>query len=236
MKCMSCQSDINPKWKHAIDTNLCPCCGNTIMEEEVKKLLAALSDSMEGLSKHPEYLNDWLLSRFNFVPATQVQDLEKQVEELKKKAFSATAVKIKEQAQARAEEPVVDSESTTVAVQDEQVTSEFFKRSEADKVVKNTKNLKDLVSQIKSTGVQAGTTSDLMVHEDAEPEIMSSLDSTDDEQIPPSVLAFANAAKMPGGAAGYNPRDLAKLQELQERSGGARQRMLAGGNKGGFSR
>jgi hypothetical protein len=251
---MSCQSDVNPKWKYAIDTNLCPCCGKIIMQEEIKKLLTTLSDSIEGLLKYPEYLNDWLFLRFNFVPAYKIQILEKQVEELKLK-LSENRITDKDCIESvdkinnevnevnEVNEDSIDSvdkkevnESTLISVQNEKITNEFFKRSNADKIVKNSKNIKDLVSRIKNSSIQDTMENSSNITEYIEPEITSSLDTSDDlDHIPDSVLAFANDAK-DFVSSGYNKKDLDKLRELQEKSRGARQRMLSGANKGGFSR
>jgi len=47
MRCISCTTEINPQWKHAIDMNVCPFCGKHIMEEHLKNLFAALSSTMD---------------------------------------------------------------------------------------------------------------------------------------------------------------------------------------------
>jgi hypothetical protein len=67
MKCISCEIEINPKWKHAIDRNICPFCGQSIMEELLKGLLSTLQDTMEKLQGYPDQLNDWLLSNYNYI-------------------------------------------------------------------------------------------------------------------------------------------------------------------------
>jgi len=67
MKCISCETEINPKWKHAIDINVCPFCGKHIMEEHLKNCVAALSDAMDAMAKYPEQLDDWLLSNHNYI-------------------------------------------------------------------------------------------------------------------------------------------------------------------------
>jgi len=67
MKCVSCETEINPKWKHAIDINVCPFCGKHIMEEHLKNCVAALSTAMEAMAKYPEQLDDWLLSNHNYI-------------------------------------------------------------------------------------------------------------------------------------------------------------------------
>lgn len=67
MKCVSCETEINPKWKHAIDINVCPFCGQHIMEEHLKNCVTALAAAMEAMAKYPEQLNDWLLSNHNYI-------------------------------------------------------------------------------------------------------------------------------------------------------------------------
>lgn len=67
MKCVSCETEINPKWKHAIDINVCPFCGKHIMEEHLKNCVTALAAAMEAMSKYPEQLDDWLLSNHDYI-------------------------------------------------------------------------------------------------------------------------------------------------------------------------
>jgi hypothetical protein len=67
MKCVSCETEINPKWKHAIDINVCPFCGKHIMEEHLKNCVTALAAAMEAMSKYPEQLDDWMLSNHNYI-------------------------------------------------------------------------------------------------------------------------------------------------------------------------
>jgi hypothetical protein len=67
MKCISCEIEVNPKWKHAIDRNICPFCGQSIMEELLKGLLSTLQDTMEKLQSYSDQVDDWLLSNYNYV-------------------------------------------------------------------------------------------------------------------------------------------------------------------------
>jgi len=67
MKCVSCETEINPKWKHAIDINVCPFCGKHIMEEHLKNCVTALAAAMDAMAKYPEQLDDWLLSNHNYI-------------------------------------------------------------------------------------------------------------------------------------------------------------------------
>jgi hypothetical protein len=67
MKCVSCETEINPKWSHAIDMNVCPFCGQCIMEEHLKNCLVGLAAAMKDMQKYPEQLDDWLLSNHNYI-------------------------------------------------------------------------------------------------------------------------------------------------------------------------
>src|ERR1700722_1142946 len=89
MRCISCESEINPKFRHAIERNMCPFCGGSIMEELLKSLLGSLGETMQKMQQYPEQLNDWLFSNYsyiktdspeliNFVPRDQLKDLRKE--------------------------------------------------------------------------------------------------------------------------------------------------------------
>lgn len=142
MKCISCETEINPKWKHAIDINVCPFCGEHIMEEHLKNCVANLAAAMEDMLKYPEQLNDWLLSNHNFIktdspdiskymPAEMLKQLrksedEKEFQSRKDSQGKREVIKIKTDS---GEEEVVVQK-----IQSDERASEFFKRAE---VIKN---------------------------------------------------------------------------------------------------
>jgi hypothetical protein len=196
MKCISCEVDINPKWKYAIDKNICPFCGSNIMEEHLKNLLSSLADVMDKLQQYPAQLNDWLLSNYNFIKTDSdklieflpKEDLNKYVEEVtvseKLKEFEDRkdkkfTVKVKTDAG----EQEVEAEK----IQEEERTNEFFKRAEAVKpnidgfrsTAEKTEHLKRLALQIK----RAGSTS--IVDESGENEYISPemLEDADPEAV-----------------------------------------------------
>lgn len=68
MKCISCEAIVDPKWKHAIDSNLCPFCGSPIMDEVLKVHLSTLAEIMLLLNdQYQEQLDDWLNSNYSYV-------------------------------------------------------------------------------------------------------------------------------------------------------------------------
>jgi len=178
MRCVSCETEINPKWRHAININICPFCGEGIMEEHLKNLLTSLRETMESLKDYPDQVNDWMLSNFDFIktdsprlpeflPKEYVKELKKieaEKEFLEKKQFT---VKIKTE---QGEEEVVAEK-----IQSDEKTNDFFKRAEVvrthndrpvnpkekDKsfssVSEKTHYLKDLKKQIERDGAPAIT-------------------------------------------------------------------------------
>lgn len=136
MKCISCEVEINPKWKHAVEINVCPFCGQHIMEEHLKNLLAALAETMNKLQEYPDQLNDWLLSNYNYIKTDSpslpdylskdfVKQLKKEEEERDFQERKKFTVKVKTEA---GEE---DVEAETL--QSEDRTNKFFERAEVIK-------------------------------------------------------------------------------------------------------
>jgi hypothetical protein len=183
MKCISCEVDINPQWKHAIDINVCPFCGKHIMEEHLKNLFSSLRETMELLQEYPNQLNDWMLSNHNYIktdspdigqymPKEMLKELKKAEEDKefqKKKEAQSHKFTVKVQTESGEEEVVAEK------IQSEEKTNEFFKRAEVIKGNNNqppapgttnfhspaekTQHLKKVAMQIKRAGTQGLTDS-----------------------------------------------------------------------------
>lgn len=183
MKCMSCEVEINPQWKHAVEKNVCPFCGKDIMQEHLKNLFSSLRETMEQLQEYPDQLNDWMLSNHDyiktnspnigqFMPKVSNEELRKQVEEEifaerkaadKKSSDKKFTVKVETE---NGEEEVIAEK-----IQSEEKTNEFFKRAETIKnndgafksTAEKTQHLKAMAQQIKREGAtvinQAGLAS-----------------------------------------------------------------------------
>jgi hypothetical protein len=260
MKCMSCESEINPKWRYAIDSNICPFCGQNVMDENLKELFSNLRVTMDALLAYPEQLNDWLLSNYEFIQTTSPllinyvskDQLKAEVEvKSKHKADEVENAKFTVKVQTDHGEEEIMAEK----IQSEERTSSFFKRAEAVKpnidgfqsAAEKTQRLKSMASQIKRAG-----TSSMMSHEsmaDADPEavaemqslmsdshISSSLPSSDDDEIPSVVLAMANRGG--GKGSSHDAADLLKLQQMHGRVSNSHSNFESGENRGknGFSR
>lgn len=242
MKCLSCSADVSPQWKHAIDNNLCPICGNIIMEETLKTLLSTLSKTIDSLKDHKDYLDDWL-KIYGYVDESLIPTpvVSQPVNVVNNTSLNKENIK-----NSNVEEGAV------IAVQPSEITNKFFKNAEADKLVSKNKNLKQLVNQIKSGNVQEAnvvlddesldnnveTSSDIDYTEilNSSKEISTYANSNQDEDsfeddIPSEVLALSQS-----GGSSKNAKDLIALKRMQEKQASARNRMLSGSGKGAFSR
>lgn len=172
MKCLSCESEIDPKWKFAIEQNTCPLCGMSIMEEHLKNLLTSLTDIMTKLQQYPDQVNDWLLSNFNyiktdspkliqFVPKDQIQTLLP--EPVSPKVLEDNTLKNDKKFTVKIKTDAGEQEIEAEKIQEEERTNEFFKRAEAVKpkidgfrsTAEKTEHLKKIALQIKRAGTSA---------------------------------------------------------------------------------
>lgn len=124
MKCASCDVNIDPKWKYAIEQNICPFCGQNIMDEYLKNLLISLSDTINKLSDYEEQLNDFMLSNFQFIKTTSKHLADyltpEQLSEQELK-FKSNVKKVKNHS---------DLKEVNEEKQENNITSEIFKRAD----------------------------------------------------------------------------------------------------------
>lgn len=179
MKCISCESEINPQWGHAIEQNICPFCGKSILEEHLKKLLSVLRETMDQLlPAYQQQLDDWMLSNHNYVrtdspdllqylPKGTLKELKKVQDEKEVQEKKTYTVKV------QTEEGVQEVQAEKV--QSEERTNEFFKRAEIIRtpnasaaqatdatpvfasLAEKTAHHKEMVKQIKKAGSQGIT-------------------------------------------------------------------------------
>ena len=219
MKCKSCEVEINPKWQHAINSNICPFCGETILDENVKNLFTTLQEVMELLQAFPNELQDWLLSNFNFIRTDSPNIINYVPEELLRARKPETLEKhtITVKTDKGDEEVVVEK------TQSQDRTDSFFARAEAVKpridgfnsATEKTERVRALANKIKKEGssgidiaamiqaekeespgaVGAGPGSfaemeRMMLQDSQGSQIMSSIPTSDDgEEEIPSVVA-----------------------------------------------
>lgn len=228
MKCVSCEFEIDPKWKHAVDMNQCPSCGNAIMDENLKSLLATLSKTVDSLAEFPDVLEDWMKT-YGYVHRDKIPK------------------------QSKVKEVVRGDDGEIIDAPVDESVNKFFKNAGVDRVVSKKQHMQSLLSKIRdgsdSVDMSGGVMSrDMMESADpeavaeyhammggeSEDEIYSSSQSYDDDgddDIPPAVLAMANKARGNSNKSNQS-NDLEKLQKMQARS--AKNRMTGG--SGSFSR
>ena len=260
MKCMSCESEINPQWKHAIEINVCPFCGQNILPEQLKDLFSDLRSTMDALLEYPDQLNDWMLSNYNYIK-TDSQNLINYIpkEQLK------TEQKSKPKEDSNSEKFIVkvktdNGEQEVVAqkIQSEERTNSFFKRAEVVKpnidgfqsAAEKTERLKIMAKQIKKAGMSSGMpliTADENGNisneslENIDPDSLegaiddglgniSSVLSSEDDEIPDVVR---NMAKNNSGKNNNsNMKDLLYLQQMQDRVNNSKRNFESGENRG----
>jgi hypothetical protein len=182
MKCVSCETEINPKWGHAIEKNVCPGCGQSIMPDQLKSLLSTLKETMISLQEYPEQLNDWLLSNYNYIktdspnlniylPKEYSKNIQKSSKDDMEDQKTTTMIKLK-MADGTMQDILVEKS------QSEAKTNGFFERAEVLKgsgktsgkavkspdepeapksVVEKTQNFKKIVQQIRTESSQGFT-------------------------------------------------------------------------------
>jgi hypothetical protein len=65
MKCKSCKEDVPPKFAHAIATNMCPLCGQEIMDAKLQNILGELKIALGDAKDYMAEVEDWLFSNFS---------------------------------------------------------------------------------------------------------------------------------------------------------------------------
>ena len=64
MNCMSCGSPIRPEFKASIRNNVCPACGDPLMNDETQELLSEIKEAFIKMPNDPEGLAGWLLANY----------------------------------------------------------------------------------------------------------------------------------------------------------------------------
>lgn len=65
MKCINCETEIPPNWVACIQKNICPACGESILDSTGEELLKELTDAMERMPNDPAGLAGWIISNFH---------------------------------------------------------------------------------------------------------------------------------------------------------------------------
>lgn len=156
MKCVSCETEINPQWAHAIDSNVCPFCGKLIMDSHLKNLFSTLRETMEKLQAYQGQLDDWMLSNHNYIKTNSekiVDYIPQELLDVLKKAKDDRDFQDRKKFTVKVptENGGVE-EVSAEKLQSEKRTSEFFKRAEVIRTPSNQQPLPNAAPVFQSPG------------------------------------------------------------------------------------
>ncbi len=73
MKCKSCDENISSKFKHSIQQNQCPFCGNEITDATLNGLFRNLFELIGQFAEYETELKEWMFENLNMVDASLVK-------------------------------------------------------------------------------------------------------------------------------------------------------------------
>lgn len=74
MKCSSCSCQVSQEFKHSIETNICPKCGDALLDAKVKGLLLQMQSFLAKDDRDLSDLAAWVLRRFSNENPDQAED------------------------------------------------------------------------------------------------------------------------------------------------------------------
>lgn len=155
MQCKSCQGDVPPKFSHAISVNICPLCGNEIMEPELQIAFASLKEAMAAATKYPTEIFDWLKSNYSLYSeedmALKIKAKEAQFSFPKPRSPRPNAHTPLPEEEAEVQLDQDGNQISGVALQSPEQTRKFFTNAQAGKVLDRQQHFKDLIAKIKDT-------------------------------------------------------------------------------------
>ena len=76
MICINCNCDISPAFVNAIATNVCPGCGQSIMDNDTFEFMKELGDAMSKMENNAQGLAGWIISNYTLTKIGQVAPVE----------------------------------------------------------------------------------------------------------------------------------------------------------------
>lgn len=73
MRCQSCSEEISSKFASAISRNACPYCGDLILSDDLKNVLAELHTVFEMSKEFPDEVGEWLSANYGLVKVADDQ-------------------------------------------------------------------------------------------------------------------------------------------------------------------
>lgn len=238
MKCKSCEQEISQKFAHSLKTNICPFCGETIMDEDLVVALSELRDVMELTKEWKSEMLEWLKTNYNLIDASS-----EEYQALVEKAKSIPA-KIK----VDPKEVQLDTKGNQITgtpIQSQETTNVFMKRAQVPGA-KNPEYYKSMANKINKGSTSfseadfaAADQEDVQAYQelmagDASMPVQSTsafIDQGDEEPLPSIIEAQAQGT-FGATSSSYNARDVQKLQQLQNKVKGASKELSEGGGVG----
>lgn len=231
MICISCQTEINPKWTSAIEKNECPFCGQVILDEELKTMLSSLRGLLDALQDFPSELDDWMLSNFSYIKTTS-DDLVNYVSPELIRGHGSKVTKHTEK--------IGDQDVIIEKTQSEKETNGFHARALnkkgsngiVDDQIERNRKLREIANKIKLTG-ETDIDSDgepVEGSENFEQEYAGvmqgqSLPSSNDEELPAIIEAqLAKGGDKPQTAADFKILQKLKMKEFEAQEGAPQDR------------
>lgn len=139
MKCKNCNCQVSADFKHSFTTNVCPKCGQTLMQNDVKNLFLKMSDVLDKNDNDIGDLAIWFVDTYFRTDKNEMMEVtepianEPQMQIEIEEALPAPAPKIKKPAVkvTRTQSQTVDKEQSLLS-QDR--TNLFSKRAGVDKI------------------------------------------------------------------------------------------------------
>lgn len=77
MRCCNCKTDIPPEWQGVFKSNVCPACGDSVMDDTAKQLLDELAEAMEKMPNNALGVASWLFSNYELNKIGEAKPVEK---------------------------------------------------------------------------------------------------------------------------------------------------------------
>lgn len=204
MRCISCQNQIDPKFKHAISQNQCPMCGGAVMSVELHKILNKLQKIMEEAKPFMVEIEGWLFTNYSIGKSKQQNqrsDNSNSSETDEGGIFDT------------------DMDEETIRKQTE-LAKQFQQRAGVPKV---NSGLKSVVNQIKAAGTNADISEFVGVDPDYGPidmskEVSAPLSSEEKDQMKSIINAQYSVKETAQENAVREYYELQKVKKLQEQS------------------
>ncbi len=175
MKCKSCTNEVPPKFSHAIKTNICPFCGEAIMDDELQAALSDLQEAMVATDEYQEEIFDWLKCNHGLVPesayvpaevydttSAELEAAKIKIEELKDQLASAKPTpKSGMTAPAKLPSEIAKDKNGNAlegeSLADPETINKFFKNAQVKAPTDAATHYKNMVKQIKQKGTMGAS-------------------------------------------------------------------------------